>query len=72
MKNLETEFTFLEELITSTKSKKYTVDLKEKKARLVDLLGVRGEGALVRKEKWSEQNCSFFTLSYRKRAHCTC
>lgn len=49
MKILETEITVLQDLLASKKNnRKHIDDLKEKKSFLVDLLGVKAKGALVR------------------------
>ncbi len=48
MNNLEKEIVALQDVIASKRNKKHIDDLKKKKARLLDLLGVRAQGALVR------------------------
>ncbi len=48
MNNLEKEIVALQDVIESNRNKKHIDDLKKKKAMLLDLLGVRAQGALVR------------------------
>ncbi|XDV54613.1 hypothetical protein PO909_022862 [Leuciscus waleckii] len=50
MKTLETEMIVLQDLLASKKNRKHIDGLKGKKAILVDLLGVKAQGALVRSQ----------------------